>query len=390
MVHRGASREYSEFQGVPDLKNQPDQSYDALIIGTGPPVLFEGLRRAESGQKVAFVDRAQTVGGSWRTGQMLDHDGVELGVHLIENRAHLNAAFTALLGSDGLASEGQDFGMIFDRRINMRLTRLLLYAMVGGKAALGGRREQALHSAWQTQASTVGLASPFVYPKGGFAAALNALSERLQKAGADMKMGREAVQAQITPEGVVLHTDTSNLYAKELVISSRAHVPIQGLEPLWKDTVRSAYQGLTLRLAGPKPHFDGYIEFLGDPILKRVRRLWARPLTTSASQDWLLAVQLRNGALPDLPREQAGQRVLARLRKARLIAPGCRLIGAQETTLYVSTLPARHLKTIATTYPERVSVLRTVDLSDRRLPLPANLAPQSDNLAASKGVQVQG
>lgn len=350
--------------------------YDALIIGTGPPMLFEGLRRAENNQKVAFIDRSATIGGSWRTGRLLGHEGVELGVHLIENRRNLNAAFQALLGSEGLVQDGRDFGMAFDRKLNMRLTRLLLYAMVGGKAVLGGRAEKAFHSAWQTKASVVGLGSRFVYPKGSFAEALSELQQRLQDAGADMLMEREAVDAEITPEGVILRTDGAELRGRELVISSRAHVPLRGLETFWKDAEKNTYQGLTLRLTGPKPKFDGYIEFLGDPTLKRVRRLWARPIETSARQDWLLAVQLRHDALSKYTPEQAGRRTAARLRKAGLLAPGSRVTGVRETDLSVRTLPARHLKTIAARYPDRVCVLHTVDLSDRPLPRPKNYVPR--------------
>ena len=71
--------------------------YDAVLIGTGPPMLLEGLWRAEAGQRVVFVDRASEIGGSWRTPAVLGHRNVELGVHLIENRPHLNALLKNLL-----------------------------------------------------------------------------------------------------------------------------------------------------------------------------------------------------------------------------------------------------------------------------------------------------
>ena len=123
-----------------------DKIYDVLLIGTGPPMLFEGLVLAEAGAHVVFVDRGDVLGGSWRTPDVLGFADVEVGVHLIENRPHLNQLFHALMGLEELTIGTPDFALIRGKRIAMRPARVALYGLVTAKNMLKLNRERAVHS----------------------------------------------------------------------------------------------------------------------------------------------------------------------------------------------------------------------------------------------------
>jgi hypothetical protein len=329
-------------------------------------MLLEGLYRIRSGQTVAFVDRAARVGGAWQTPPALGFAAVETGVHLIENRPALNAAFEALMGRDGLVVGTPDFGLAFGRRIPMPLARILLYAGVAGKAVLAGRKDRARH-ALRNAVTAAGTARvPLVYPAGGFSAVLDKLRMQLTHAGAQFRLDTEIRQIRVADDRVVIDTSRGMWQAGALVMSSRAHAPIVGMEPLWDDLDQSVFRSISLRLSGPSPRFDGYVEFLGDPLIKRARRLVTTPLPgEAAGRDYVVTVQLRNGGRGAAMRgAELARRTAAGLRLAGLLPQGTRIADSQEFVVNVRTLPMRSLKRIARSYPEQVHVLNTVDLSD--------------------------
>src|SRR5689334_9279330 len=122
--------------GVPCRMPSLGGPSDVVLIGTGPPMLLEGLALAERGRRVIFVDRASEIGGCWRTPSLLGHSNVEVGVHLIENRPNLNAVMESLLGSQGLTRHPPDFALVVGRRFPLRPARVVLYGLVGGKALI--------------------------------------------------------------------------------------------------------------------------------------------------------------------------------------------------------------------------------------------------------------
>ncbi len=328
-------------------------------------MLLEGLSRIRAGQTVLFVDRAARLGGAWQTPPALGFAAVETGVHLIENRAALNGAFEALIGRDGLIVGTPDFGLAWDRRIPMRLTRVLLYTLVGGKAVLAGRGERGLHALRNAVTAVRSARVPLVYPADGFAAVLDSLQGQLEAAGAQFLFDTEIRQVAVAEDHVVAGTSRGPRRAGALVMSSRAHAPIAGLEDLWQTTEPGVFRSLVLRLSGPPPRFDGYVEFLGDPLLKRARRVCVAPLPGAEAGDYAVTVQLRNGASCGGRRGPAlARRTVARLRRAGLLPPGTRIVDSQEDVVIVRTLPLRSLRQIARRHRGRVHVLNTVDLSD--------------------------
>jgi len=157
----------------------PSESYDVLLVGTGPPMLFEGLAFAQNGARVVFVDRATDLGGSWRTPDVLGFSDVEVGVHLIENRPHLNRLFHVLMGADELSIGTPDFAVLKGRRVPMRSARVLLYALVSAKNLLKLKLERVWHSLKNSASALRHISLPLIYPRAGIASFLKRLEERL-------------------------------------------------------------------------------------------------------------------------------------------------------------------------------------------------------------------
>ena len=58
---------------------------DAVIIGTSPVLLIEGLLRSRFGQKVVFVEANDEIGGAWSLTECLGVRDIEAACHLIVN-----------------------------------------------------------------------------------------------------------------------------------------------------------------------------------------------------------------------------------------------------------------------------------------------------------------
>jgi hypothetical protein len=348
-------------------------------------MLLHGLALAEAGRRVILVDAADRIGGSWKTRELFGYRNVEVGVHLIENRPHSNSAFRKALGAGGMGAASGDFGLINGRRLPMRAARILLYGLVAAKSALKGRREKTLHSLRNLALATRFAHLQLTYPAGGAAGAFATLATRLRAAGADIRLGCQIDRIEVVPGGVVAHAGYGRLEARALVMSSRAHAPISGLEPLWEDCQRVTTYSYVLRIAGAPPNFSGYVEVIGDRLLKRVRNVggFARPAVPEGEA--LLTVQLR-GAPAD--ERSAGRSILTRLGDLGLIEPGAVLLDIAADFVELRTLPAASLARIEATHPGRVTVLRTVDLGDQAYDLVAPERAERGLAAPGSGTAV--
>ena len=217
---------------------------------------------------------------------------------------------------------------------------------------------------------------PLVYPKGGFGAVLNALNERLVASGAIFSFDTELYRVAINGNAVVVQTDRGEIISRQLVMSSRAHAPIDGLEHLWSDVTPKIVSSLIMRIAHGEPTFDGYVEIFGDRLLKRVRNVSKFAVPRPHTDTAIVAIQLR-ARLNQLSDEALSVEVLSRMQRLGLFG-SCSVaheIARQEVTL--RTLSGASLANIARRYPRRVSVLHTVDLSDRIHPLHTVSAPRN-------------
>jgi hypothetical protein len=352
---------------------------DTLLIGTGPPMLLHGLSLAEAGHRVIFVDAADRIGGAWKTRTVFGFRHVEAGVHLIENRAYLNRAVENLLGPDRLVRGPPDFGLVLGRRVPMPLARIALYGLVAGKSALRGRREKILHSLRNFGLSLRYAGLPLVYPAGGAAEMLAATADRLARAGARFRFETRIERIVLDGNGIAAVTADGALRAGHLVMSSRAHAPIAGLEPLWTDCERVTTHSYMLHLAGPLAPFEGYVEVVGDTTIKRARNVTGFACPRPPPGETLLTVQLRRP--PDGP-ERAGTTICRRMAELGLLDPATRLLGFASDEVTLVTLGSAALGHIAAAHPRRLTALRTVDLGDRAYDVRPVVAPDETQVGA--------
>jgi len=338
--------------------------YDVLLVGTGPPMLFEGLALAQTGACVVFVDRGTVLGGSWRTPDVLGFAGVEVGVHLIENRPHLNRLFHVLMGQDELTIGTPDFAVVRGRRLPMRSARIFLYALVASKNLLKLKIERVWHSLKNAGAALRYISRPLIYPRGGIASFLKRLEERLLAAGAEFRMGQELHAMDITPEGITATLEGAEIRAKRLIMSSRAHVPIKGHTALWQGVNAVRVCSVVLHLKSPTLSFAGYGEIIGDSVLKRVRDVAPFVAPKPAQGEALITVQLRNdpGDLADGP---LAEMILSKLIALNLLEPNAECLALHRDFVPLGTLPGTALSEIERRFPDQVTVLRTVDLGDQ-------------------------
>lgn len=342
----------------------PQKNYDVLLVGTGPPMLFEGLALAQAGAQVVFVDRATDLGGSWRTPNVMGFAKVEVGVHLIENRPHLNRLFQALMGKDALSIGTPDFAVLLGRRVPMRIARVLLYALVAAKNALKLNRERVWHSLRNAGSALRHVSLPLIYPQAGIAGFLECLEERLLEEGADFRMGQELRSVEIAPTGVTAILDGAQITVKRLVMSSRAHSPIKGNEALWRGVNPVQVCSVVLHLKSPALSFSGYVEIIGDSVLKRVRDVAPFVDPRLPPGEALITVQLRHdpGDLADGPLVEV---VFRKLIALKLLEPHVQCLALHRDFVPLGTLSSQALSEIERRFPEQVTVLRTVDLGDQ-------------------------
>jgi len=217
------------------------------------PVADQLSQTALSLPKVIFVDQAATIGGSWKCPEVVGHFGVEVGVHLIENRPHTNAVFEALLEPSQRVAGNPDFGLMGKRRIPMRYARVLLYGGIAGRNLLKGKIERVRHSLKNMGEALRYRNLPFIYPKAGMAQVLNDLEARLKAHGAEFHFNRKIERLDVSQSGVTAFTSTGALSADHLVMSSRAHAPLAGLEHLWSERNDLSITSVVIKTEGPAP-----------------------------------------------------------------------------------------------------------------------------------------
>ena len=337
--------------------------FDTILIGSGPPALLHGLSRSQTGESIAFIDRGSRLGGAWKPTSIFGSEHVETGVHLLENRTHLNAALETLLGSDQLAVADGDFGMVGSFRMPMKYCRILLYLLVTSKSLLKGNIEKARYALSKLAAAVKEFPTPFLYPRQGFRAVLEALERLLTASKAQFIFGEDVTSVRILPSAVEVTTNRANYTSRRIVMSSRAHAPIAGCEDIWRAQRFVAIPHLMLQLEDACPAFGGYVEFLGSSFLKRVRNvgnLQSQEVRVSRS---IIAAQLRQA-----PDGQAIGRTVDAARKQlidlRLISESSVVADFAFKAHQYSEMPSQALKELGLRYPQQLHILRTKDLSD--------------------------
>lgn len=331
-----------------------------LCLGTSPAMLFEGLRLTGAGAQVTFLDRSDTIGGGWRTRNLFGFSGVEVGAHLFENRRATTTMLRSVLGVHELTEGDAGFGLIGSRRVPLRTARAILYAGLAAKA--GARRDRAAfdHAQRNLAACFGDFRVPFLYPTGGIAALIARLEALLLAANARFGMGTNVDRITIDADGVSAHAGRAQYRARNLVMSSRAHAPISGMQQDWAELRQSTLDSLVLHIDERTFAFDGYVEIFANPVIKRVRRL---SVSTASGSRPLAVFQVRAmgenvaGSARDVLREAS---------RIGLLRGVPDIEALHHESVSYSTLPPALARTICGRGQGRVATLATVDFSDPR------------------------
>ena len=338
----------------------PERRLDVAVLGTGPLALIEGLRLAEAGRKVTFLDRGDQIGGSWTSPDILGFGGVEVGVHLIENRARVNDWMEQTIGFKNLITgNGLDFGVIKGKRLSITTTRIVLHSLVALNALRRGHWGSARRISLSAARAILQYRRDVLYPKGGMRQLLGSLVNALEMQGAEIHLNTPVERVSSMADGVTLHGDGWQAQAEKLVMFSRAHAPIEGMAD-WEAGIRAGdCHSLILHLGGAHPAFDGYVEIIGDALLKRVRNVghFARPMPQG--DESLICAQLRAPM-----NNESGAEVLARLAALNLVPEHTHIIARHEDVVPLATLTPRAQRAINRRFNPRIEVLESTDFAD--------------------------
>jgi protoporphyrinogen oxidase len=333
---------------------------DVIIIGTGPLALIEGLHLSEAGRHVTFIDSSEVVGGSWRSVSCLGFENIEVGVHLIENRFRVNQWMRDQLGAQFLDQRKQsDFGLVKGKHFSISATRILLHSLVTGKALLHGRLGAASRTFLSTCRAVSQFYAPFLYPNGGFSLLIQVLVKQLKRHNAKFVFGTNIQLLSPKSNNILLISDHGELEAEQVVMFSRAHAPIDSLPDLNDYIEIGQSHSMVLLLSGPAITFNGYVEILGDSLLKRVRNigLFTRPIPRGG--DSLICVQTRqdNG-------ENHDKVIHKRLIDIGLLDSKTLLLDSFRDTFTLKTLTRTGARIINNRLSPKIVVHESTDFAD--------------------------
>lgn len=345
------------------MSSRRTETVDAAMIGTGPLALFEGLRLARQGARVVFIDRAASIGGSWRTPTVFGFRNVEVGVHLIEARPKVNAWLRQITnGQITKSGSAIDFGLVGQRRIPMNMTRVILHGLVSAKAALRGNWDNAQRTVLSAVRSARNLCTPMYYPDAGFSSVVHALRKDLETLGAQFFFDTSVERLCVTGNGVDVQTDRQTLKSASVLMSSRAHAQIEGFSDLRTLVRRDSTYSYVLHLSGPAPRFDGYVEIIGDRSIKRVRNIGGFVRPAPPTGEALICVQTRKEL--ELPEQERAAMLVARLAERELLDRRTRAVAQHCDIIQLATLTNAAVRQIESTYAPRIRVLRSTDFAD--------------------------
>ncbi len=321
------------------------KSFDTILISASPLALTEALLLARSGQRVLVVDRRPTIGGAWRSADVLGYTNVEVGCHLfIEHPAvpimaaqvwglalaplvpvptqHTYLAgrlFEERYGSSGYAAVREGLGAV--RKSADGVFR---------RQRQGGSWPQTARAYWRSLKHAKGWLGDFrtrhhgfYYPPGGTAEIVSALRARADEAGISLWLGREALSASITGSSAQVDLDSGeSVVARQLVLTRGSQLrTLNGLNIPERARIRWHW---VVVVDDMTPRAFSYLQFIGHPLLERVsdvttfaRTLDGRPVEAGRK---IVCFFVRNDAYTNGP-AAAEEQLLALMRRHKWLGP---------------------------------------------------------------------
>lgn len=332
--------------------------FDDIVIGSSPLMLLQAGLLARQGRRVCLVERAERLGGSWRTAQLDNGEEVEIACHLIEV---FPGAYELLEGASGVAFIALDLQPVRVHRsgwIVPYFSRVLM--MASGVRLVSGLCRARLQLFWgrgdrnrlinfQTKLSSylrhqmpAFLQAPVMQgPVTGFVDLINRLIERARSDGVSI-LRRDIVAIERKPDGFWHIRDSTGC----MMLSHHVHCTTStNLVQVTEDSFSAQPQTLLYRLCVVvdvplsevvRPHT--YVAFWNDPLVARIARI------DMAKQRAALRFLVEFHRMEDIRIIDLSDTVGKYLRKARIIIAGSnyQVIGKVncEFSANVDQLPA--------------------------------------------------
>jgi len=139
------------------------------------------------------------------------------------------------------------------------------------------------------------------------------------------------------------------------------------MEQFWQRDGSAEVISLILKINGPAPLFNGYVEIINDPVIKRARNITAFAKPKPSAEAALIVLQLRRPISETPPND-----VIQHLIKLGLLNSETGILQHHVDSVRLNTLTDLALDKIEAEHSGKVKVLRTVDLGDSRF----DVAPQ--------------
>ena len=341
---------------------------DAIVIGTSPIMLCQAIRLRRHGRRVTVLDSGDQIGGAWATTNLLGYQGVEPAVHLLENRERTHSILQGEFGIP-LAPETGSFGIISNRKTSLHVARLLSFGGSSVRALMRRDTPRVFRGARSSMQAVRNWRIPFLYPPRGSRQILDTLREICEATSIDLEFGQKVHRLELDRGRStvrVIFGEDERIF-RTAVISSRAHAEIRvdGVE-VERDADEALTRSIVLHCEGGGTPDLGYVEVIGDSILRRVRNI-GRFTTPSPRKDrTLLCVQIRERN-PDLPRSDpdiTAENVVRRLIELAIVPGSCRLLAYVTKEYLNSTIPAGRLRRIGSIDRDRLRVVESTDFSE--------------------------
>ena len=273
--------------------------YDAVILGTSPILLIEGLLRARGGQRVLFLDANEESGGAWSSTSALGMRSIESACHLIVN---YRGVYDFLQDTCGIRSEPVSPLPLVKHRgrfIPFNTRALVLRRMLSltlGLLLHGSLRilERLLLGLWRCERThrydfdralqnlakralipMVGSAKrrAIQYPVGGSPSMIQNFEDELRNLGADFRKTKADTLQLLENGGAIVTTESGiDLHARNVVTSESASIGtvITPNSSRMFSEKKSTYHTLVLQVSGLKENDLSYTELPFDPIAERV------------------------------------------------------------------------------------------------------------------------
>jgi hypothetical protein len=342
------------------------RDFDVVLLGTSPLMMIQALHFHHQGRRVALLERADRIGGSWYTRDLWQFKNVEFSVHELLCRPRAYRLLRESLGLE-LVPERGAYGLWGPRRIPLSRYRLVARVRSIGPHVrarswmdLWDKREEA----WR-DLRFAGMAPQYL--AGGARVLLQRLLDMLGRAGVPILRGTTAREVDLDADlaAGVCRTSAGDLRFSRFVIGQSAHCPIKiaGVPFAFETRLRGPttiflhVQGEGLELAPFMTH--------DDPRVRRFRSIGSFVDPPLPEGQLMLALASRAS---EYSREDAAEStahaLLERLISLGAIAPGAKLLNFHFENYVLDQIAKTEIRRMAKRLVPAVLAMETWDLAE--------------------------